>query len=54
MLSSKESIFHFILGALARTYHWYHSFITMETNKERIETLEGRLNGIQNGMQRRA
>lgn len=38
--------------ALTGTYQWYQSCIVviMETNKERIETLEAGLGGLQDGM----
>lgn len=37
---------------LTGTYHWYQSFITIASNKKRIEVLEAGLDGVQEGMQR--
>jgi hypothetical protein len=36
---------------LIETYHWYQSLVTTTSNKERIEALEARLGGVQDGMQ---
>ena len=41
----------FVVLVLIGTYHWYQSRF-MTTNKERIELLEEKLGGVQEGMQR--